>query len=114
MTRSAILLSALLVCVAAVPAQLSSTGIQQLMLGRDSGAIQNPTAQTSIGWSDLVSIPGASSIQLHFQDVVLAHEDDRLLITGIQDGETQALDAVALKYWQNHTAWFNGQAVTIL
>ncbi len=68
--------------------------------------------------SEVVSVPGAPWIRLHFQQVQLsrsssAGNESFLRITSLEDGAVQVLDSLALTRWRNTSAYFNGDAVLI-
>jgi hypothetical protein len=104
------------VTLIAAIAGLISPGIGQIEVLRhplDSGLQHNSGEATGTVWSEVVSLPAASSVQLHFEDVLLRGEDDAVVVSSVQDGAVQVLRPAALKRWQNHTAWFNGPAVLV-
>ncbi len=61
---------------------------------------------------DAVSIPGAPWMQLRFGRGDLGRQS-YLEITSLTDGATQRLDAETLAEWNNHSAYFNGDAVEV-
>jgi hypothetical protein len=62
--------------------------------------------------SEVVSVPGASSLRVHFRPGSLA-EDGAIRVTSRLDGQAQVLDAAALEAWSNSSAYFNGDTVIV-
>ncbi|MEM9337479.1 MAG: T9SS type A sorting domain-containing protein [Bacteroidota bacterium] len=62
--------------------------------------------------SHTVSIDGAIWLRLYFQDVVLP-KGSHVVITSKLDGATQILDETAMKLWNNSSAYFNGNEVSV-
>lgn len=80
-----------------------------------SGLHNGPTAppgQTSLAFSEIVKLNGAPWLRLYFSDAELGNRS-YLILTSLQDGAWQRLNAVTLKQWQNSSAYFNGDAVKI-
>jgi len=61
---------------------------------------------------ELVRIPGATWIRLHFGDVALPSAT-ALRVTSLADGALQWLDAGSLAAWRQSSAYFNGDAVLV-
>ncbi len=66
----------------------------------------------STNFRQLIQIPGAVSLRLHFSEYELGRKS-YLTITSLQDGGDQQLDSRTLPQWENATAVFNGDAVEI-
>jgi V8-like Glu-specific endopeptidase len=64
------------------------------------------------GFRQLVQIPGAVWLRLHFSEYDLGR-NSTLTITSLQDGGDQRLDSRSLPQWENATAIFNGDTVEI-
>ena len=84
----------------------------------DSGPVANPALAggAALVWAGEVRSPHAPWIRLRFDDAHLAGAGPTgsyLLITSMQDGAQQRLDAAALRDWGNTSAYFNGDAVLI-
>ncbi len=78
-----------------------------------SGPLSNPAATPQVVWSESISIPAVSAIQLIFSVADLGGDEDVIRVTNPIDGEFQDLRRGTLKQWQNHSAWFNGSTVTV-
>ncbi len=61
---------------------------------------------------DVVAVPGVPWMQLRFDHVQLGRRSF-LEITSLADGATQVLDAKTLKQWNQHSAYFNGDALEV-
>ncbi len=62
--------------------------------------------------------PGAPWVRLRFDEVILSGAagtpmGSMLAITSLADGAVQYLDAVSIKQWNLHTAYFNGDTVRV-
>ena len=62
--------------------------------------------------SEVVRVAEAPWLRLHFADANLGRAS-YLVLTAREDGARQRLDAVRMAQWQNASAFFNGDAVTI-
>ncbi len=108
-------------------------------VGHDAELIPPPNFQEDfvpvVGDSGMVSAPagaaglvpvyaieaghaGAPWVRVRFDEVVLsgaARADDgaMLRVTSMADGAVQYLDAVSIRQWNNHTAYFNGDTVLV-
>ncbi len=82
---------------------------------RASSGVRQNTGSSAIEtvWTETISVASATSIQLQFQGIQLGDERDALVVTSRWDGQQQALTSSNLKFWANHSAWFNGSAVTV-
>jgi V8-like Glu-specific endopeptidase len=90
----------------------------QTRLGISSGAVANNTNKEKVVWSQLVTVPNASSLRLSFKDVVLAGGDDRsttsyVRITNQTEKAVQFLDVQGMKNYGNKSAYFNGNSVLV-
>ena len=73
----------------------------------------NPGAtQPYVAYSGLVEVAGVPWMRLNFLDANLG-SNSYLIITSLQDGAWQRLDAISLAQWSNTSAYFNGDAVEI-
>ncbi len=61
---------------------------------------------------DVISVAGAPWIQLELGDVSLG-KNSHVVLTSVQDGHSQKLDAQALDQWKDRTAYFNGDSVRV-
>ncbi len=84
-----------------------------------SGRVANHTPERRVIWSEIVEAgAGASWLRLTFDDAVLGDAPDGgrptvLIVTSLDDGAAQILDAESLLHWRNTTAYFNGDAVRL-
>ena len=99
----------LAVCASALSAQ----GFLEIDGGQSSGPRTNLWPATTVVWSELIDVPGATALQVRFENVRLDSDLDAIIVTGITDGAVQRLNAESLKLWRNHTAWFNGSTVAV-
>jgi len=84
----------------------------------DTGPVENTSVGRDVVASFTVSIQGASSVQLLFDEVQLAGDvvggtGSILRITSHQDGAVQELNRYHVDQWRNRTAYFNGNAVQV-
>ena len=82
----------------------------------DSGFVENNSDQLRTAWSKTIATRNAKWTQLQFSDVVLTKGrklSSKLKITSVEDGAFQILDAETCAQWQNKSAFFNGNAVTV-
>jgi len=84
----------------------------------DTGMVENNSSDLAIVASFTVAIQGASSVQLHFDDVLLAGDvfagtASILRITSHLDGAVQELNRYHVDQWRRRTAYFNGHAVQV-
>ena len=70
------------------------------------------TERPALTREDIISIPGAPWMQLKFDRGELGKQS-YLEITSLADGATQHLDAETLAQWNNRSAYFNGDAVSV-
>lgn len=102
--------------------------------GSHDGLTQ-PGAQPFVAFREIIQIPGASWLRLHFRDYNLGEIDSMapdinqtdstaiwvdplvarsyITITSLEDGGWQRLDAVSFRQWRNASAFFNGDAVEV-
>lgn len=73
---------------------------------------EGPQAEALTAVSETVRAPGAPWLRLRFRDYNLG-ENSFIVITSLQDGASQRLDAQTLSQWGDTTAFFNGDAVKI-
>lgn len=60
----------------------------------------------------VVEIDGAPWLRVHFGEVNLGSKS-QIVVTSLEDGAQQALDAISLQEWGNSSAYFNGDAVSV-
>ena len=77
------------------------------------GFMSNRGDTPKIVWSDIISVPVASALLVHFDTVELGSLDDKIVLTSLKDGCVQELDQRALKRWGGHSAWFNGNQLRV-
>ena len=77
-----------------------------------SGVYSNDTDMNQCMDTHVVSIPGASSLRLKFDNVNLGAEDYIQIISN-RDGNTQEQYPHELQKWTNTSAYFNGESVTV-
>ena len=81
-----------------------------------SGMVENNSDQPAVIWSQVISSTDAKWIQLRFKNVRLTQGKklaSKLRITSHEDGAFQILDTISCAQWQNKSAFFNGDTVTI-
>ena len=73
-----------------------------------------PAAEDSGGpfFKETVTVPGAIWIRLEFGEYNLGKKS-YVMITSLEDGGHQRLDARSMPQWRNRSAFFNGDAVTV-
>ncbi len=77
-----------------------------------SGSHTNSTSMRQVMDVHQVNIPGATSLRLKFDNVVLGPEDCIQIISN-WDGNTQEQYPSELQKWSNTSAYFNGESVTV-
>jgi hypothetical protein len=78
----------------------------------ESGRHDGAANETTLVFGDIVRIPGAPWIRLHFSDCHLGRQS-YLVLTSLLDGGRQTLDAEGLARSGNWSAYFNGEAVRV-
>ena len=78
----------------------------------DSGLKANAGVNSVTAFSQEITVPDARWLRLYFGDVVL-EAGSSIRVTSKLDGEVQQLDAGTLAMWNNSTAYFNGDTVTV-
>ncbi len=91
---------------------------QEIPWESDSGWRVNAGATRSVIYSTLIEVPDAAWLRLRFREVVLGDCEGggfptELLVTSLQDGSVQRLQAVHLRQWKNSTAYFNGPSLLV-
>lgn len=107
------LLSCLALISAAAIAQISQPLAFPVPVSVSTGVLSHNQPGIQSVFTHTISMPGASSLQVVFETARLGSDEDAIVVTGVLDGETQTLDRLRLKQWRNHSAWFNGSAVTV-
>ena len=75
-----------------------------------SSGVKNQSGKEYI--TEEISENGATWLRLFFKDVNLG-SNSTITITSKLDGATQVLTAASIKEWNNSSAYFNGDAVTV-
>lgn len=78
-----------------------------------SGGVRNTGPAVAPVWTETITVPGATFLQVHFQTADLGSDEDRIVVSSVQDAEIQSLDRLRLKQWRNRTAVFNGPSVVV-
>lgn len=84
----------------------------------DTGWLGATGAASEVAYSTVIDSPGALWIRLRFDQAALAGDVEDgthsyLIITSLQDGHHQILDARSLRQWKHTSAYFNGDAVQL-
>ncbi|MFG0259036.1 MAG: GC-type dockerin domain-anchored protein, partial [Phycisphaerales bacterium JB041] len=84
----------------------------------DSGLVRNDGDTEAVIFSHTIFIPGAAALRLEFDEAMLSGfvsdgSGSYLRIRSLFDGGEQRLDARHVEQWQNTSAYFNGDEVTI-
>jgi V8-like Glu-specific endopeptidase len=84
----------------------------------DSGPVVNGGVATSVAFTEQVQVPDALWLRLEFSEVILGvdpltGEEATLRITSLLDGASQTHTSATLAQWNQTTAYFNGDAVTV-
>lgn len=84
----------------------------------DSGPLPSRGVGATVIASELIQLPGAEWMRVHFGDVELAGRvgiggNSILRLTSLEDGYYQELDEVSLAQWRGTSAHFNGDAVLV-
>ena len=87
-------------------------------ISTDSGLIVNDTPDLRVIYTEEIRVPKAEWIRLEFGEVLLSGQPDTineslLIITSLQDGAVQYLNARHVVEWQHTSAYFNGDAVRV-
>jgi V8-like Glu-specific endopeptidase len=64
------------------------------------------------GADHIVEIPAANSLRIYFSEVKLKGAS-YVLLTSLEDGASQRLNASTLAHWENTSAYFNGNKVSV-
>ena len=91
---------------------------QQLPYPVTSALVANDGAEAAVVLSFPVVVEGATSLRLHFSEVLLAGDDAHatgslLRMTSLYDGAVQELEAVHVDQWYRTSAYFNGDTVLV-
>jgi V8-like Glu-specific endopeptidase len=111
-TRTTLLAFALLTLPAMATAQPSPIPHRKEPYALASGVHQGLGAESTAAFRQVVRIPGAPWLQLHFAEYDLGAKS-AVTITSLKDGHSQRLDAKSLPEWNDSTAYFNGDAVEV-
>lgn len=111
---------ALLTAVLAGPAlcQLDHPQFFKVDHSQSTGWVSNTGGTSAVIATLIVEHPAVASVRLQFDQVHLAGSPlDRsgsyLLLTSLQDGHQQIMNAQEIQNWDNGSAWFNGPAVQL-
>lgn len=74
--------------------------------------LHNQTAAAQLVFDDVLVGDGAPWIRVRFGRAVL-QAGSYVVLTSLQDGDYQILDAQSMAEWYNHSAYFNGDAVQV-
>jgi hypothetical protein len=66
----------------------------------------------SVSNEHIIEIPSAASLRIYFSEVKLSF-GSYILLTSLEDGGTQRLSAAMLAQWENSSAYFNGNKVSV-
>ncbi len=94
-------------------AQMADLSLHNVPVDLASGPRTNPTSFPTIVWTETLAFPGTTCVQVHLADLALQDEDDALVVTSLGDSDQQVLRLSNVKFWENHSAWFNGPGVTL-
>ena len=123
LTAAAMILAAAL-CGSIAPAASAQDAItaplitEQMPIDVDSGLVRNNGDTEAVIFSHTIFIPGAAALRLEFDEALLSGfisdgSGSYLRIRSLFDGGEQRLDARHVEQWQNTSAYFNGDEVTI-
>ena len=79
---------------------------------KDSGVLVNGDAVSKTVYEHTVQVNNAAWLRIYLGDVQLG-QGSFVRFTSLLDGEVQELDADGLAMWENSSAYFNGDAVTV-
>ncbi len=85
---------------------------QHRWIGLSAADLVNTNRGSNVLFDELVRVPNAAWVRLHFGNTRLAH-GSFIRVTSLLDGEVQELDAHTLSLWGGTSAYFNGQAVRV-
>jgi len=77
-----------------------------------SAKFDGTAGRQAVLFQEVISIKDAAWLQLHFGDCELGN-NSFILIKAKKDGAIQRFDAKSLKLWNNTSAYFNGNEVTV-
>lgn len=117
-------LAAVLACAAMVPsgpAQAQATAPLQQVINHvniDSGIVRNTLGKRDVAYTTQISVKNATWLCLLFESADLGAAPHGgtptiLKITSALDGGVQIMNAVNLKQWQDSSAYFNGDTITL-
>ncbi|MCH8148098.1 MAG: trypsin-like serine protease [Planctomycetes bacterium] len=97
---------------AAALAQPAFTPYHRQVYEINSGLHDGRPTETVSAFRQEVRVPRATWLRLNFADYDLG-ERSYLIVTSLEDGDWQRLDATGLSHWQGSSGFFNGDAVEI-
>ncbi|MFM9996113.1 MAG: hypothetical protein ACKVU4_09965 [Phycisphaerales bacterium] len=107
-------------CASGASAQTAPVLSERAAVAIDSGPVANnaPAGAAALVWSGMVHVPRAPWLRLKFDQVALAGQVGAgngayLLLTSMQDGGQQPMNARAIGEWSHTSAYFNGDAVLV-
>jgi formylmethanofuran dehydrogenase subunit D len=111
-------LVAVLVTSATTLAQVDPPWEQEVVIRFDSGRVVNQADERAVVFSHVVHVPEAPWVRLMLDQATLGTapvggEPTVLMITSLEDGAVQVLDAQEIQQWQYSSAYFNGDMVLI-
>lgn len=102
----------LLTAATAASAQMEPVETLQKVHIAHSGHHDGLGHKSRVVWRETIRQPETPWIRLEFGRVDLGRSST-LVIRSVEDGDEQVLDATTLGYWENRSAYFNGDAVEI-
>ncbi len=72
----------------------------------------NGGGEEALMYSNQVQVSGAKWLRVHFASANLG-SNSYITLTSVQDGGQQRLNGITMSQWQNSSAYFNGDAVSI-
>lgn len=78
-----------------------------------SDSIDNTAEATTKSKSNPIKVSGATMIRAKFSEVTQLGPNSSIVVTSVLDKASQKLNSQSLKRWQNTTAYFNGDRLTI-
>ncbi|MEW6197290.1 MAG: hypothetical protein AB1601_01305 [Planctomycetota bacterium] len=109
-----------LLATAVTPAlgQTAPLQLRTINVKVESGIVQNDGATPAVVFSEEITVPDATWVQLRFDTAKLAGEvgsgqESYLVITSMLDGAFQYLNHEHVRQWQYQSAYFNGNSVLV-
>ena len=112
-SKNLALLASVLVLATAAVGQVMTVDDRATTERLSSGPRSNHGLSPRVLWSQVVEIPGATSLQLEFSQTGLPTNGDKIIVTSLLDGERMILTSSVLEDFSSHTAWFNGPSLSV-